>query len=99
MSSCDLQNSENVSDTKDWDEFEKSHEELRESILNSWPKNEQEGFKKSCIQNAISAGSDRKKAEEYCDCSLYKMMEAYPNIEDVSKVSIDEMSSLVEDCR
>lgn len=90
---------EEIEANRNWREFERSVDENQEEIENSWPKNEQEGFMNSCVENAMKSGRKRSDAIDYCDCSLYNVMKAYPDINDVNKASIEEIRSLAEDCK
>ena len=79
------------------DDLERSHENNDKSPV-SWSSNEKEAFINSCIKNAENAGASSSYAEDYCDCSLIKVMDAYPDVNDVNKASIEELNNLVEDC-
>ena len=70
-----------------------------ESKKGSWPLKEKEAFINSCIKNAENAGASSSYAEDYCDCSLIKVMDAYPDVNYVNKASIEELNNLVEDCK
>lgn len=75
-----------------------SYESGSEESNDSWPKSEKIGFIKSCKENAMQNGASNYDANIYCDCSLFKIMEEYPNFEDTKYLSIEELTELTSDC-
>ncbi len=69
------------------EDLEREYENMDESS-ESWPSNEKEAFIKSCTLNAENSGASTAYAEDYCSCALEKVMDAYPDVNDVNKLSI-----------
>ena len=98
MSSCQ-NDDEGLRKADQWlDDLESEYDNSNESS-DSWPSNEKKAFINSCIENAQNSGASSEYAEDYCNCSLEKVMDAYPDINDVNKASIEELNNLVEDCK
>ncbi len=62
-----------------------------------WHKVAKEAYIEECVKEA-SKSISYKEANNYCECTLKKMMKKYPNALDADKVTEEEILELVRDC-
>jgi len=71
------------------------------AVGESWPKAEKDAFIQQCVVNA-KAQMDSAKAVSYCSCMQEKLMAKYPDIQALSKMSVEDLSKetreLAPDC-
>lgn len=64
------------------------------SMMSGWPQVERDAFITNCVTNAIAGGTiTRPVAQNYCDCMLNKMETLYPDIQDVAKLTQEDLES------
>lgn len=74
-----------------------SNQSYNNSGGGSWSMTDQREFMANCTPGA-STSLGTSGANDYCDCMLKKLMQAYPNSADVGNVSKEQMSTLAQDC-
>jgi hypothetical protein len=65
-----------------------------------WPKDERDKFTNSCVTKAMAAdnGLQEEGVRKYCNCYREKMEVKYPDIKDLEKVNIEELTKAAQDC-
>lgn len=63
----------------------------------TWPDADVAAFRTECVKGAAVSMSE-DIANQYCDCMLQKIMTKYPDVNNASSMTIDEMTELAQDC-
>jgi hypothetical protein len=64
------------------------------SLMTGWPQVEKDAFITNCEREAMAGGTiSRSVAQNYCDCMLNKMETLIPDIQDVAKLTQEDMES------
>ncbi len=85
---------EKKEDAKD-SEGEESEE--NSASTGAWTEEVQNAYVNSCFESA-KAGMKEDVAKEYCDCTLGKIMEKYPDPTSLANLGQDEITSLAMQC-
>lgn len=90
---------------KDEDKKEEGKEEDKEgeeapeenTAVGAWTQDVQDAYVNSCVQSA-KAGMSEEIATEYCNCTLGKIMNKYPDPTQLQQIGQDEITSLAMEC-
>jgi hypothetical protein len=65
-----------------------------------WPQDERDKFTNSCVSKAMAAGNglQEDKVKKYCNCYLEKMETKFPDIKDLEKIKIEELTKAAQEC-
>ncbi|MBP8244223.1 MAG: hypothetical protein KAX45_06775 [Chitinophagaceae bacterium] len=61
-----------------------------------WPQSSKDEFVNSCVREAVKNGNTRSYSERYCECMVDKMESLYPDVEEVAKLTEEEVGEIVE---
>lgn len=78
-------------DTRDKDEDRDTRK-----TASGWPQSSKDEFVNSCVREAVKNGNTRSYSERYCECMVDKMESLYPDVEEVAKLTEEEVGEIVE---
>lgn len=67
----------------------------KEVSADGWPKASRDEFISSCVREAVNAGQTRSISERYCECMLEKMEGLYPDVNEVERLTEDDINRVV----
>lgn len=85
------------------DEIVGKTDNTNNNVATGWPQAEKDAFISNCVTTAMSKGTSRSVSQNYCDCMLNKMERLIPDINDVAKLTQEDMESpamekMAKDC-
>jgi len=81
--------------------FDRDDTPDQDESSSSWKASEIREFLNSCVNKAVSKGSGKAVAEEYCSCMQKKLEKRYPDTKDLVGLDLESPSitRMAEDCR
>jgi hypothetical protein len=100
LTSCGSKDEKKDDDKKEESKDEEAKEEESEETsapTGAWTQEVQDAYVNSCFESA-KAGMKEDVAKEYCNCTLGKIMDKYPDPTALANLGQDEITSLAMQC-
>ena len=66
--------------------------EINSCLQGTWGSKDRNDFVSSCVESA-KAGVGAEKAKTYCECMLFKIEQQYPNPNDATKLTAEDLQT------
>lgn len=75
---------------------EKEGDDKSEDKATGWSDTEKDAYMKACVNSAKSSIGE-EQADDYCSCTMNKIMDKYPSAVDLNKVAASEKNDIIMD--